>query len=238
MTGRRGTGPTPTPTVQGLNQLDQASPSYWRWWQAQLASWMALLGGRVLQELQPSLAIVGRLETLVSWWRPVYPWGTGRACWGHICGRASASASVLGHEEPLLVNHQSAERGAPASRQPSWLFLYCFLYKTATAITVQFSVELNRLGEWCHGSCTSLLDMDCFFTVLLWALLQTVVPSDFLFLRFWWKAQALVYCITTTLTEQETRSRRLCLDPPPLILDIHEVTFAPAHFGQPWGTFV
>ena len=52
--------------MQGLNQLDQASPSYWRWWQAQLASWMALLGGRVLQELQPSLAIVGRLETLVS----------------------------------------------------------------------------------------------------------------------------------------------------------------------------
>ena len=29
------------------------------------------------------------------------------------------------------------------------------------------------------------------------------------FLRFLWQAQALVYCITTTLKEQETRSRRL-----------------------------
>ena len=59
--------------VQGLNQLNQASPSYWRWWLAQLASCRALRRGRVWQELQPSLARVGRLEKLVSWLRPVHP---------------------------------------------------------------------------------------------------------------------------------------------------------------------
>ena len=58
-------------------------------------------------------------------------------------GRGSDLAGLLGPEEPTLVVHQAAERGAPASQQPSWLFLHCFLYKTA----VQFSVELNRLGE-------------------------------------------------------------------------------------------
>ena len=31
----------------------------------------------VWQELQPSLARVGRLEELVSWWRPVQPYGGG-----------------------------------------------------------------------------------------------------------------------------------------------------------------
>ena len=39
-------------------------------------NWPALLGGlsqaqEMWQELQPSLARVGRLEELVSWWRPV-----------------------------------------------------------------------------------------------------------------------------------------------------------------------
>ena len=33
----------------------------------------------VWQELQPSLARMGRLEELVSWWRPVQPYGTGGA---------------------------------------------------------------------------------------------------------------------------------------------------------------
>ena len=32
-----------------------------------------------------------------------------------------------------------------------------------------------------------------------------------LFLRFWGQAQVLVYCITTTQSEQKTRSKRLCL---------------------------
>ena len=30
-----------------------------------------------------------------------------------------------------------------------WIFLYWFLYKTATTSAVQFSVKLGRLGEWC-----------------------------------------------------------------------------------------
>ena len=45
--------------------------------------WLNLPAGRlywgakeVWQELQPSLARVGRLEELVSWWRPVQPSGT------------------------------------------------------------------------------------------------------------------------------------------------------------------
>ena len=44
------------------------------------------------------------------------------------------------------------------------------------------------------------------------ALLLASKPSiqvDNFFLRFYWQAQALVYCITTTLTEQGTRSKRL-----------------------------
>ena len=62
-----------------------------------------------------------------------------------IGARGSDSAGFFGPEEPPLVVHQASERGAPASQQPSWQFLHCFLYKTA----VQFSVELNRLGKWC-----------------------------------------------------------------------------------------
>ena len=31
----------------------------------------------------------------------------------------SASAGILGHEKPLLVVHQAAERGASVSQQPS-----------------------------------------------------------------------------------------------------------------------
>ena len=45
------------------------------------------------------------------------------------------------------------------------------------------------------------------------ALLLASKPSIqivYFFLRFWQQAQALVYCITTTLTEQETRSKHLC----------------------------
>ena len=36
-----------------------------------------------------------------------------------VWGRGNASAGILGHEEPLLVVHQAAERGAPVSQQPS-----------------------------------------------------------------------------------------------------------------------
>ena len=68
----------------------------------------------------------------------------------HIWGRGSASAGILGHEEPLLVVRQAAKRGAPVSQQPSSLFLYCFPCKTAATIALQFSVKLSRLGEWCR----------------------------------------------------------------------------------------
>ena len=76
------------------------------------------------QELQPSLARVGRLEELVSWWMPVQPLGTGGAGCGYIWGKDSASAGVLGHEKPLLVVHQAAER---VLQSPSSLPDYSFV---------------------------------------------------------------------------------------------------------------
>ena len=66
--------------------------------------------------------------------------------WSRLMQQLGPGQWFFGPEEPPLAVHQASERGAPASQQPSWQFFYCFLYKTA----VQFSVEMNRLGEWCE----------------------------------------------------------------------------------------
>ena len=83
---------------------------------------------------------------------------------------------------------------------------------------MQCSLEWGRLGEWCkffqpwHLHYTALHRLPCLHYCCNFSdiCFKTVNPSSLLFVRVLRISLALVYCITTTPTEQETRSKSLC----------------------------
>ena len=77
---------------------------------------------------------------------------------------------------------------------------------------ISLSIRLKGLKESeMNAECKQQHSLSAYSMILASKLSIQVV---YFFQRFWQQAQALVYCITTTHTEQETRCKRLCTSPP------------------------
>ena len=132
----------------------QASPSYWRWWLAQLASWRLYWGaepgpggvaGAAALPGQGGQAggtgeLVEACAALRNRWRRLRPHLRPGQCFSWCPWSRRASS----YRSPSSRNWCSSLLEAFPT------IPYCFLYKTDISITLQFSIELSRLGDWCR----------------------------------------------------------------------------------------